>query len=165
MSDPAILILLYVVGLLMLVAEIFIPSHGILTVAGVGFLVAAIVQTFSYAGREAGIVAIFACLVFLPTFAGLAIKYWHRTPIGRRIAPPNPVAVADASAAELRALIGTEGRSATPLRPVGICVFSGRRISCVADFGIIDADVAVKAVSVRNGNLAVREQPAKSATT
>ena len=60
MSDVSILILLYAVGVLMLVAEIFIPSHGILSVAGIGFLMSAVYKTFLYGGREAGIVAVFA---------------------------------------------------------------------------------------------------------
>ncbi len=161
MSDMAVLLLLYGVGLLMLVAEIFIPSNGVLTVAGLAFLVAAVVKTFMYGGREAGIVAIFVCSVFLPTFAFVAIKYWPRTPIGRRIAPPNPVVTAaDTSVPveELTRLIGQTGRSTTPLRPVGICEFNGKRISCVATFGIIDAGKAVEGVRLVGSNLAVEEK-------
>jgi membrane-bound serine protease (ClpP class) len=157
----AIVTLLYGVGLLMLVAEIFIPSHGVLTLAGLGFLVVAVVKTFSYGGREAGVIAIFACSVFLPAFAFVAIKYWRRTPIGRRIAPPNPVVTAaDTSVPveELTRLIGQTGRSTTPLRPVGICDFDGKRISCVAAFGIIEAGTAVEGVRLVGSNLAVEEK-------
>ncbi len=161
MSDLAILLILYGVGMLMLVAEVFIPSHGVLTLAGLGVVVAAIVKTFSYGGREAGIVAILACLVLLPTFADVAIKYWHLTPIGSRIAPPNPVArAADSSVPveELGRLLGQTGRSTTPLRPVGICEFGARRVSCVAEFGMIESGVAVEAVRIAGSNLAVQEK-------
>lgn len=161
MSDIGILVLLYAAGVLLLVAEIFIPSHGVLSIAGLGFLGVAVVKTFGYGGREAGIIAVFACLVFIPTFAFFAIKYWHRTPIGKRIAPPNPILTsADTSVPveELSRLIGQDGRSATPLRPVGICNFSGRRISCVAEFGMIEAGVTVQAVRIAGSNLAVQEK-------
>ncbi len=60
MSEVAILAMLYAVGVLLLVGEIFIPSHGVLSLAGLGFLVAAVVKTFDYAGRGAGIIAVFA---------------------------------------------------------------------------------------------------------
>lgn len=159
MPDITLLILLYAVGLVMLLAEIFIPSHGVLTVAGLGFLFAAVAKTFSYAGREAGIVAIFACLVFLPVFAYLSVKYWPHTPIGRRIAPPNPVLDEEdpsTPAIKLGKLVGETGRAVSPLRPSGICVFNGRRITCVAEHGIIEADCEVEAIGIRNGNLAVR---------
>ncbi len=163
MSDVAILVILYAAGVLVLVSEIFIPSHGVLSVAGIGFLIAAIVRTFSYGGREAGIIAVFACLVFVPAFAFVAIKYWHLTPIGRRIAPPNPVATTSDSSVpvdELSRLIGQTGRSVTLLRPAGICEFDGKRVSCVAEFGMIDAGVTVEGIRISGSNLAVQEKKA-----
>ena len=161
MSDVAILVLFYGLGVLILVAEVFIPSHGILTVVGLGLLIAGVVQTFSYAGRDAGIIAIFACLVFVPAFAMLAIKYWHRTPIGKRIAPPNPtLTAADTSVPieEINSLIGRTGRTVSPLRPVGICDFNGRRVSCVAQFGMVEAGVAIEGVGLSGTNLEVVEK-------
>ena len=161
MSDIAVLIILYAVSVLILVAEIFIPSHGLLSVTGVGFLVAAIVKTFSYGGREAGIIAILACLVFLPAFAGVAIKYWRYTPIGRRISPPNPVltsADAGVPVEELTRLIGQTGSAVTTLRPVGICEFNGKRVSCVAEFGMVEHGTIVEAVRVSGSNLAVQKK-------
>ena len=161
MSEVAVLILLYAAGVLVLLAEIFIPSYGLLSVVGVGFLIAAVSKTFTVGGREAGIVAVFACLVFLPVFAVAAIKIWPRTPIGRRIAPPNPTLTsADTSVpvAELSALIGLAGRSVSVLRPVGICDFNGRRVPCVAQFGFIEAGCGVEGVGITGSNLAVVEQ-------
>ncbi len=161
MSDLGILVLFYTIGVLMLVAEIFIPSHGILSVAGLGFLITAVVKTFTYGGREAGIIAIFACLVFVPAFAFVAIKYWHRTPVGRRIAPPNPLLTTNNTSVPIEALtrlVGQTGRSQTPLRPVGICEFNGKRVSCIAEFGMIEAGVTVEGVRISGSNLAVQEK-------
>lgn len=151
--------LLYGVGAGMLVAEIFIPSHGILTVVGLGFLAAAVAKTFSYAGETVGVVAILGCAVALPTFAFVCIKYWPHTPIGRKIAPPNPVLTAadgEARIQEFRALIGQTGRALSPLRPVGICDFNGRRIPCVAEWGVVETAETVVATGIKSGNLAVR---------
>ncbi|UCE61061.1 MAG: hypothetical protein JSU63_04790 [Phycisphaerales bacterium] len=161
MSDVGILILLYCLGVLILVAEIFIPSHGILSVAGLGFLIAAVVRTFSYGGREAGVIAIFACVVFVPSFAFFAIKYWPMTPIGRKIAPPNPkLSAADTSlpVEELASLVGKCGKSVSPLRPVGICDFDGQRVSCVCEMGMLEAGVVVEGIGIKGGNLAVAEK-------
>lgn len=163
MSEIGILILLYVLGILLLIAEIFIPSSGMLSIAGLGLLVLAVARTFQVAGREAGVLAVLTCLVVLPIFAYVAIKYWHRTPIGKRIAPPNPVlTTADTSIPieELGALIGQTGRCLSALRPVGICEFQGRRISCLAEFGMIDAGAAVVGTRIAGANLAVIERKA-----
>lgn len=167
MPELGFIILLFVVAVLILIAEIFIPSHGILSVAGVGFLVAAIAETFRYGGRNAGLLAILGTAMFLPVFAYVAIKYWHITPIGRRISPPNPVLTAadiGVPIEQLRALVGRRGRAVTDLRPVGTCEFEGRRLSCVADFGLIEAGTLVLATGVQSGNLSVTvaERPASA---
>lgn len=163
MSELVILIVLYAVGMLILLAEIFIPSHGILTLAGVGFLAAAVTRTFSYGGRDAGVIAIMVCLVVLPTLAFYTVKYWPRTPIGRRIAPPNPVFTAADSGVpleQLSKLVGQTGRSISPLRPVGTCEIGGRRVSCIAEFGMVDAGVLVEATGISGSNLSVVEKKA-----
>jgi len=153
------IVLLYVVGLLLLVVEIFLPSHGALTVGGLGFLGVAVFLTFSEYGEGAGLVALTACLVLLPTMAYYAVKYWRLTPFGKRIAPANPVLTnADIGVPldELSPLIGRAGRTVSPLRPVGICDFDGKRISCIAQFGMVDAGVKVIGLEIQSGNLAVK---------
>jgi len=163
MSEVGLLILIYAVGVAALVAEIFIPSHGVLTVTAVAFLVWAVVKTFMYGGQTAGTIAVLACLVLLPTFVFVSITYWPRTPMGRRIAPPNPVVTAsDTSvpAVELMLLVGRTGRTISTLRPVGLCDFDGRRISCVAEFGMLDAGVSVVGTRVMGANLGVRQMEA-----
>lgn len=161
MSEVGILVLLYALGVVILLTEIFIPSHGILTIAGMGFLAAAVVKTFDHGGRQAGVVAVFACLVFLPTLAFFAVKYWRQTPIGRRIAPPNPVLTPEHAGVplqELGELLGRTGRATTPLRPVGIGDFDGRRVSCIAESGMIEAGVAIKGIGISGANLMVTEK-------
>ncbi|HNQ22843.1 MAG TPA: NfeD family protein [Phycisphaerae bacterium] len=161
MSEAMILTVLYLAGILVLVAEIFIPSHGILTVVGIGLLVAGIVRTFMDFGREAGVVAVLACMIVVPCMAGVAIRYWHRTPFGRRISPPNPVlSTADVGVpvADLERLVGQTGKAVSTLRPVGVCDFGGQRVSCVAELGMIAPGTTVQAVRVSGPNLAVIEK-------
>ncbi len=163
MSELGIIILIYVVGVVLLLAEIFIPSHGILCVTSMGFLVTAVAKTFSYGGRDAGVLAILALAVFLPVFGYVSIKYWHQTPIGRRISPPNPTLTsADVAVPvdELNALIGMQGKTVTALRPVGTGEFEGRRVTCVAEMGVIDEGEQVVATGIKNGNLAVTRHTA-----
>lgn len=161
MSEIAIIALLFGAGALVLIAELFIPSHGVLTFVGVALLVAGVVQTFRYGGEKAGAISVLACLVVLPVFAVVAIKVWPRTWVGRRIAPPNPVLTprdTSVPVEEISRYIGQTGRALTTLRPVGICEFNGRRVSCVAEFGMLDAGVTVEGLRVVSGQLAVQEK-------
>jgi len=158
MSDVSIITLLFAAGVLVLIAELFLPSHGILTVIGLGLLIAGVVQTFRYGGERAGGIATIACLIGLPVFAVAAVRIWPKTWVGRRIAPPNPILSGrDTSVPveEISRYIGQTGRSLTTLRPVGICEFQGRRVSCIAEFGMVDSGVTVEGLRVSGANLAV----------
>jgi len=158
-ADPVLaLLLLYAVGIALLVAEIFLPSHALLSLAGVAFLGWAVYRTFVMS-EPAGYVAIVALAILLPTATVLAVRHWHRTPIGRRISPPNPVLTEEDIGARvdlLRPLVGQVGTTLTPLRPVGECRFGDRKLECVAESGMIARGVPVRAVGIVNMSLAVR---------
>jgi membrane-bound serine protease (ClpP class) len=158
MEDLTLALLLYVIGIALLVLEIFIPSHGVLGLSGLGFLIGGIVVAFRI-GQGVGYVAVFLAIVLVPTGAVLAVKYWYQTPVGRRIAPPNPT-ITEAKLGfrteELAMLVGQTGRTLTPLRPVGSCDFGGKRIQCVAEVGRIARGVKVEGVMVRGRDLVVR---------
>ncbi|MBI1825080.1 MAG: hypothetical protein HY287_14905 [Planctomycetes bacterium] len=159
MSDIFFIVMLFAAGAMILVAELFIPSHGVLTVIGIGLLIGGVVETFRYAGETAGIVASVGCLVAIPAFLATAVRIWPRTWIGKLIAPPNPTVTARDSSVpveELSRFIGRSGTAVSTLRPVGICEFDGRRISCVAEYGMIDAGTQVEALRVNGANLAVQ---------
>ncbi len=157
MSDVGILLLLYAVAVAMLTAEIFIPSHGVLTIVGIGFLAVAIVRTFAF-GETAGTLSIVGSVIALPTFAVVAVKVWPNTRLGRMIVPRNPTYTREELAAtvtSIEPLVGRSGRTLSPLRPVGTCEFDGRRLECVSESGMIDAGVEVRAVGIRGRNLEV----------
>ncbi|MGB0716426.1 MAG: hypothetical protein ACPGXK_11135 [Phycisphaerae bacterium] len=168
MPDMSVLILLFATGILILVAEIFIPSQGVLTAVSLLFLGIAVAQTFYQYGSDAGLLSLVACAIIVPAVLMVAIKYGRQTWVGRQIAPPNPVLSSADSAVpvdSLSTLVGQSGKSISPLRPVGICSFNGRRISCVAKFGTIDADVDVEGVGIEGSNLQVAPRPDSVTTT
>jgi membrane-bound serine protease (ClpP class) len=163
MSEVTIIALLFAAGALVLIAELFIPSHGLLTFVGIGLLIAGVVQTFRFGGEKAGTISILACLVTLPAFAVAAVKIWPKTWVGRRVAPPNPVVTSrDTSVPieEISRYIGQTGKAVSPLRPVGICEFDGRRVSCIAEFGMLEVGAVVEGVRVIGAQLVVEEQTA-----
>jgi membrane-bound serine protease (ClpP class) len=78
--------------------------------------------------------------------------------VGKKISPPNPVLTeADRMPVEeLEALIGRTGRSLTPLRPVGMCLFGDRRVECVAEVNMIGAGLEVEGIRLSDRTLVVR---------
>jgi membrane-bound serine protease (ClpP class) len=159
MEDVSVTLLLYLLGIALLVLEIFLPSHGVLTITGLGFLGAGIYYAFRL-GAGVGYAALLFAIILLPAFVIVAVKYWYRTPIGKRVAPPNPTITEETlgfRTDELAALVGQTGRCLTPLRPVGSCEFNGRRIQCMAESGVVESGAQVRAIATRGRDLIVRE--------
>jgi membrane-bound ClpP family serine protease len=157
MPDWLGIVLLYLIGTAILVAEIFIPSHGVLSLVAIGILGFAVYETFLISG-VLGLISLSALVILIPTSVLFVVKTWHRTPIGKRICPPNPqLGEKDRMPVEnLKAVIGQRGRTVTLLRPVGTCDFQGRRLECKAEQGVIQKDVEVEAIGLTDRTLVVR---------
>ena len=166
MNWPSITIL-YVVGMGLLIAELFLPAHGVIGLAGLGLLGLGIYETYLL-NTTAGTVGLVAALILLPIGLYISVKTWHRTPIGRRISPPNPILTEKdrMPVEDLRQFIGKVGRTVTLCRPVGMCLFEGRRVECSSEQGMLEAGVDVKAIGLVDRTLSVRpvaQQPAPPA--
>jgi len=157
MPDWLGIVLLYLICTAILVAEIFIPSHGVLSLVAFGILGFAVYETFLISG-VLGLISLSALVILIPTSVLFVVKTWHRTPIGKRICPPNPqLGEKDRMPVEnLKAVIGQRGRTVTLLRPVGTCDFQGRRLECKAEQGVIQKDVEVEAIGLTDRTLVVR---------
>ncbi len=157
MPDLLGIVLLYTAAAVILVAELFIPSHGVLGLVGLGVLAFALYATFAVSST-AGVVATAAMVVILPIGFVIGVKRWHSTPIGKRISPPNPELKEEdrLPLASLREVIGQRGRAVTLLRPVGICDFRGRRLECKAEQNVIAKGAEVEAIGLADRTVVVR---------
>ena len=159
MEPISVVMVLFAAGLFVLVAEIFIPSSGILCFVGLGFLACAVYRAYADLGATAGHTAVAAAVVSVPTLALIAVKTFHRTPWGKKIAPANPIVLAEEFAPYHEALkqyIGQTGKTITALRPVGACMFGNERINCVAETGMIEDHAEIEAIGIRGRELEVR---------
>lgn len=160
MSDWIGISLLYLVGTIIVIAEIFVPAGGLMAVVGVLVLGFALFETFLISSM-AGLIGLVAIIVLLPTGTIIAVKNWHKTPVGRRLSPPNPVLTVQdrLPVNELETLVGKVGRALTTLRPVGTCEFDGRRVECTSEYGMIARGAKVEAVRLVDRTVSVRKVP------
>jgi membrane-bound ClpP family serine protease len=146
------------VGLLLLVAEVFVPSGGLIGVLAVGFLGVSLYLAFSTTSY--GLIFLLVAVVMMPLMLMLAVYLWPRTPMAKYLflSPPTREDVEpDSQDLLLERLVGQFGRTLTPLRPSGRVDFEGHRFEGVSEEGLIPAGVLVRAVQVRSGRLVVRE--------
>ncbi|MGD9109863.1 MAG: NfeD family protein [Phycisphaerales bacterium] len=152
-------VFLYFACAVLIVAEIFVPSGGLISICALVCLIGGL-MIFFQSSAVAGWVGIVAALIEVPVVLIIAYKIFPKTRFGKTVtlAPPVPDAgegVPDT--ADLKELLDETGEVITPLRPVGMCDFSGRRVECVAEGGYVDNGKKVKVIKVESTQLTVRE--------
>ena len=151
-------VFLYFACAALIVAEVFVPSGGLISICAIACLVGGIVIFFQYS-VTAGWVGIGIAAVMIPSVLVIAYKIFPKTRFGKSVTltPPKRKqgdAIPDTD--RLKELLGAEGVVLTTLRPVGMCDISGQRLECVAEGGYVDKDKKVKVINVESTQLTVR---------
>jgi membrane-bound serine protease (ClpP class) len=142
----------------LLVAEVFVPSGGLLTVGAVACVAGGITLFFQHSAMV-GWFGVGVAVVLIPTVLIVTYRILPRTRFGRAVTltPPNRIkgdAVPEAE--QHKALLGEQGTVKSPLHPVGVCDFSGRRVECVAETGYVDTGAMVRVIRVEGSQITVR---------
>lgn len=151
-------VILYLACAALIVAEVFVPSGGLISVFALACLIGGVVIFFQHSAT-AGWVGVLLAVVMIPAVLVIAYKIFPRTRFGRNVTlnpPQRQQGDAVPDMAELRKMLGASGVVLTPLRPVGMCDFSGRRLECVAESGYVDKGMKVKVISVQSTQVTVR---------
>ena len=155
-----IAILLFFLSLVLVVAEIFIPSMGVISVGAAVSLGLAIWLAFKES-PEWGYGMVGAAFVAIPIVIVIGLRVLPHTGLGRLLILDAPDRSAqargrDVSTAPRTDLIGLQGQAVTALRPSGVAEIGSRRVDVVSDGPWVDAGVPVKVVSVEGNRVVVR---------
>ncbi len=159
MEPTAWIILLFIVGTLLLIGELFIPSHGAITALAVLCFILAIGIGFSM-GRWVGLGMLTAVAIASPFVAYGMLKVWERTPIAKRMILQPPIHAGVESPVTLPSItVGTIGVTVSELRPMGECEFGEHRVQAISELGIIPARTDVVVIRFHDGVATVRRAP------
>lgn len=153
---PAVLCLL--VGLGLLIFEMFTPGLGAPGVLGIIALIAAIVLRAD--SLQSGLIT-FALILILVIVAGALI---FRSASHGRLSR-SPIVLNDAIKAgstslsdeQMKAMIGREGTTVNMLRPAGNADFDGKRLDVVTSGELVEAGKRVRIERIEGTRIVVRE--------
>jgi membrane-bound serine protease (ClpP class) len=143
MSPVTWSILLFVSGIVVLLAELLLPTHGLLGVIGAGMVIGSVCMTF-FVNQWAGVVSLLILAAAAPFVCMWIVKIWPKTFVGRRLVLTSP----PDKPQTLVVQIGQLGATLSELRPMGMCEFSGQRVEASSEFGTIPPGTQVKVVSL-----------------
>lgn len=151
-------IFLYFVTAALILAEIFIPSGGLISICAMACLLGGVMIFFNHS-MTMGIAGIGVAIVMIPGVVIAAYRIFPKTRFGKAVTlTPSERKTGDAipDTPQLKEMVGAEGVVVTPLRPVGMCEFTGRRLECVAESGYVEKEKRVKVIHVEAAQLTVR---------
>lgn len=162
----SVALLLALVGAVLIAAEFFVPTGGILVVAAVAVFAAAVGLIFLYGETLEGLLAVIALCLGLPIAGWLLFTAYRRLALDPKLTNTD---AADAVADELgigglNELVNSFGKTLSPMRPAGIVELDGRRIDAVTEGRMLEADTPVRCIGIRGTVVVVRSYESKPTT-
>jgi len=145
--------ILFVVGVILLGFEVFIPG-GILGVLAGLSLLAGSALAFAEYGVSGGLIALAVAVVMVGGVLFFEFKVLPQTPWGQRLFLKAEIDGVSTPPRE-RDFLGSEGVTVTAMGPSGLVEIDGKRHEAFSRSGYLEADVPVKVVGTDNFRLIV----------
>jgi membrane-bound serine protease (ClpP class) len=149
--------LFFVVGVILLGFEVFIPGGILGVIAGLSFL-SGVVVAFGQYGLGGGLLALVVALVMIGAMLYFEFAILPKTPWGQRLFLKSAV-TGTASPDRERDYIGSTGVTLTALGPSGYVEIDGKRLEAFSKTGFLEAGVPIQVVGTDNFRLIVTSQP------
>ena len=149
------LILCMVIGVGLLVVEVFMPGFGVPGISGLLLILIGVVITWKQHGPVAGL----AVTVISLALAGISISVSIKSAANGKMSRSDLFLrseIATVDHEETEALMGKEGVTATVLNPVGIAEFDGVRLNVLSEGTYMEKGVKVKVTKVEGAKITVR---------
>ena len=158
MNDSLFLpIILQLVGVVVIIAEIILPSGGILSIAALGVFGYSLFIVFNEISMIIGFSFVAADLILIPVLVIVGLKLLARSPVTLRKTLSRKEGVSSQSS-ELESYVGTQGNAVTDLRPAGIAVINGKRVDVVTRGEYLEKDSAIIVTAVTGNQIIVRKK-------
>jgi membrane-bound serine protease (ClpP class) len=156
MSAYVLPVALQLLGLVVIVVEIFVPSFGLLAALAAGLLLYSLYLVFTTISVNMGLVFVGVDIFVIPVvlvlgFNALGASSWS---LHKRLSRDEGVA---SQSPDLAAWLGKEGVAVTNLRPSGTVMIGDTRLDAVTDGDYVSSGTPVK-VTLVSGNRMVVEK-------
>ena len=151
------MLVLQFAGVAVVIAEVILPSGGVLSVLAAALFGYSIYGTYTQISAEAGIAMAVADLITVPILVIVGLKLIAKSPatLSRTLSRGEGVVAQDAAAGEL---LGKEGTALSDLRPAGTATIGGRRVDVVSRGEYLGKGAALVVEEVAGNRIVVRER-------
>lgn len=158
MKELLIPILLQLAGVAVVIAEIILPSAGLLTMVAVSIFGYSLYLVFHDLSTTMGIIFVVGDLLMVPALVIAGFKWLARSPVTLHTKLSSKQGVTS-QAPELERYQGQTGQAITDLRPAGMANINGKRIDVVTRGEYIDKGCHIEVLAVTANQIVVGKKP------
>lgn len=155
-------IILQLVGIGIVIAEIILPSGGILSILAVGILVYSLYLVFENISIFAGTVLLIVDLVTIPVLIILGIKFLSRSSIVTLRQTLSSELGVTSQSEDLKDYMELEGVALTDLRPAGMASINDRRTDVVTRGEYLVKGTPIVVIKITGNQIVVKRQKNKN---
>jgi len=166
MDYTYVTIFLLTLGMIFIVAEVFLPTGGLIGICATGCILGSIWYAWMAWAEESPAIwwsYLGFLVVLIPSTIAGTFYLLPRTPFGKVIFNQGPtleeVTPFEKEKKELNALIGLRGKTLTLHNPGGMVIVAGHRHHSESEGVIIDPNTQVEVIGVSGNRIQVRECP------
>ena len=149
---------LQLAGVLVIIAEIILPSGGILSLLAAGLFAYSLYHVFTHMSASAGMAFVIADLILIPILVYIGIRFMARSPVTLRNTLLRGDGVPSQSRIQNRYL-GRTGIAITDLRPSGLAMIDKERLDVVTRGEYIGKHTDIIVIAMRGNRIVVKERP------
>ena len=158
MNDRLLLpLILQLVGVVVVIAEIILPSGGILSILALCVFGYSLFVVFSEISKTVGFALVAADLVFIPVLVIVGLKLLAKSPVTLRKTLSREKGVSSQPSA-LDSYIDMQGTAVTDLRPAGKAIINGKRVDVVTRGEYYEKDATIIVTAVTGNQIIVRKK-------
>ncbi len=147
-------LILQLAGILVIIAEIVIPSGGLLALIAIGLIGYSLYFVFTMLPQSIAMIFIFADIIIIPFAVYLGLKLLVKSPatLNATLSKANGVV---SQPPELEKYLGKAGEALTDLRPSGTAVIEGKKVDVVTRGEYLERSSKILVLSVTGNQIIV----------
>jgi len=149
-------VIMQLAGVAVLLAEVILPSGGVLTILALGLFGYSLYIVFTSISMGVGMAFVVADILILPVVLIAGLKLLAYSPVTLRKSLKKTDGVSSQSE-KLGGYMGRTGKTLNSLRPSGTALLDGRRVDVVSRGEFIEKDKSVVVIAVEGNRVVVRE--------
>jgi membrane-bound serine protease (ClpP class) len=150
-------IVLQLVGVVVIISEIILPSGGILSILAAGVFGYSLFIAFKDISTHAGIAFVIADVILIPVLVIVGLKLLAKSPVTLRQTLSRNEGVSS-QPSELDGYIHLEGTAVTDLRPAGMAIINDKRVDVVTRGEYLDKGAKILVTAVTGNQIIVRKK-------